>query len=177
MQVAKIIQMGIKIQTDIDKLMAQAKVKCKEAIEEKILIAFRLAFTDAANYAKGNQRDGGNDRYTDQTGALNSSTGFQLFKHGEQVASYFGGEGGDGTGHSIGQATGQRTAGDAGSEMASRWICGVLVAGMDYAVYVEARGFDVLTAAEFKLPGLIRERLIAVFGNSGAFQINTTNEF
>lgn len=177
MQVAKLILMGIKVQTNIDKLMSNARTKCIEAVEEKIIVAFRLALTDAVSYAKQNSREGSIERYTDRTGALNSSTGFNLYRSGELIHSFFQGEGGDGTGHSSGVSTGQRVAEEESNELRERWVCGVMVAGMHYAAAVEAKGYDVLTAAEFKLPEFLKGRLEAVFGNSEAFSIIRTNEY
>ncbi|MFS0489898.1 hypothetical protein [Leadbetterella byssophila] len=177
MQVVKLKEMGVKVVTNIDKLIAGAKAKALEAIEGKIIEAFRLALMDAVGYAKQSSREGSIKRYKDQTGALSSSTGFNLYRSGELVHSYFQGEGGDGSGHGSGVSTGQRVAEEESSDLRERWICGVMVAGMHYAAAVEAKGYDVLTAAEFKLPEFLEGRLKAVFGNSEAFSITRTNEY
>jgi len=169
--------MGLKVEFDINKVLAEAKERLRENTEEKLITAFRLAFTDAVNYAKLNDRDGATERYTDRTGALNSSTGFQLYRDGELVHSYFQAEGGDGSGHSSGVSAGHRVAEEGARSMADKWICGVMVAGMYYAGYVEAKGYDVLTAAEFKLPEILRGKLEAVFGGSQDFKITHTDEF
>ncbi len=88
--------------------------------------------------------------WIDQTGNLRSSVGYMVFVDGvavhnsdfgqisprqsRQNVKYDGGK----QGETLCQQIGQQTSG----------ICLVVVAGMNYAVYVESHGRDVLTGAE-----------------------------
>ena len=92
------------------------------------------------------------DTYKDQTHRLRSSLGYVIYKDGQQVASNFqstGGEKGD-EGVRIGQH--EAAAGIPG-------IVAVVVAGADYASYVEAKGFDVLTGSALQLQQLFEAEL------------------
>lgn len=161
--------MGIKVQFDVNKVLADAKENLRKDTKEKLITAFSQAFTDAVNYARQKTRDEGKT-YKDKTGNLNASTGFQLYCNGELVQSYFGRI-------AEGVSAGNRAAEEGARPMADKWICGVMVAGMYYAGYVEAKGYDVLTAAELKLPDILRSKLEAVFGGSQDFKITHTDEF
>ena len=90
--------------------------------------------------------------YEDQTGNLRSSTGFTVFDHGESVHEFYD-QVKDG---SEGSKTGKELALKIG-EQNKDTICLVVVAGMDYALFLEAngafkvkskRGYDVLASAE-----------------------------
>lgn len=76
--------------------------------------------------------------YQDQTGDLRRSIGFVVTYKGEVRGEYF--EGG----------TAGNIAKQKAYEKAShhRGIVLVVVAGMNYAAYVESKGFDVLTSAQ-----------------------------
>lgn len=153
--------MPIKVTFDAQKMAQDAYEKLVEWIEPRAIKAFRLACMDAVNYAKRDERHGGPPRYTDQTGALNSSTGFGLYHLGELVDEYFVGEGGIGTGHTSGVSAGKATAAQAASR--DKLVSAVIVAGMHYAVYVEAKGKDVLSGAELQFPDMLDRRLREAF--------------
>lgn len=92
------------------------------------------------------------DSWTDRTGNLRSSVGYLLAKGGEAVGeSAFNRVGGG----SEGSETGRRYAQQVVAEHPSDYTLAV-VAGMDYAQYVESRGKDVLAStvlwAEKELP-------------------------
>lgn len=87
-----------------------------------------------------------NDTYIDQTGNLRSSVGYIILKNGEQVLI---------AGFEIvkqgteGVVNGPKIA----SEIAAKYPIGfvlIVVAGMEYAAAVEAKGYDVLTASGIK---------------------------
>lgn len=81
--------------------------------------------------------------FTDQTGNLRSSIGYMVFKNG--VAVHEGylqvKEGGEGI------QSGKNLAMKVGAKY-TEGIALVVTAGMNYAVYLEAKGRDVLTSAE-----------------------------
>ena len=95
------------------------------------------------------------DTYKDQTHRLRSSLGYVIYKDGQQVASNFqstGGEKGD-----EGVQIGIRKAAEAAAGIPG--IVAVVVAGADYASYVEAKGFDVLTGSALQLQQLFEAEL------------------
>ena len=100
--------------------------------------------------------------YMMQTGALLSSTGYEVFVDGVAIHSQFdvasgaesnAAETGIKSGQSIAESIGKGTNG----------IALVVVAGMNYAAYVEAKGYNVLSSAEHlaerELPRML-EKLI-----------------
>lgn len=104
-----------------------------------------------------------NKGYMMQTGALLSSTGYEVFVDGVAIHSQFdvasgaesnAAETGIKSGQSIAETIGKGTNG----------IALVVVAGMNYAAYVEARGYNVLSSAEHlaerELPRML-EKLIS----------------
>ncbi|MBV5348830.1 hypothetical protein JZU61_04140 [bacterium] len=94
--------------------------------------------------------------FTDQTGNLRSSIGYVIFKNGVAIHSVFEQvkEGAEGV------KMGQMLAEKVGAKY-KQGICLVVTAGMNYAIYVEATGRDVLTSAEIlakrELPKMIEE--------------------
>ena len=81
--------------------------------------------------------------FHDQTGNLRSSIGYVVVKDGKPVNISFGAVKGGHTGVN----EGQRLAIQIGSKQTEGYAL-VVVAGMNYAVYVESKGRDVLTSAE-----------------------------
>ena len=88
-----------------------------------------------------------NKGYMMQTGALLSSTGYAVFVDGVAIHTDFGAaSGADGNAATKGVRTGQTLAEKIGKE--TKGVALVVVAGMNYAAYVEARGYNVLSSAE-----------------------------
>lgn len=82
--------------------------------------------------------------YTDQTGNLRSSIGYIIYRDGREERRNFGKNPGTGrTDGSAGLVAAENYA--AGIDVPERGICVVVVAGMRYAEYVEAKGKDVIT--------------------------------
>lgn len=103
-----------------------------------------------------------NKGYMMQTGALLSSTGYQVFVDGVAIHSQFdAASGAESEAAARGIKTGQTIAEQIGKE--TKGVALVVVAGMNYAAYVEARGYNVLTSAEHlaerELPKML-EKLI-----------------
>lgn len=77
--------------------------------------------------------------FEDRTGNLRSSIGYAIFVDGMAIhTAYKGRSEGIEAGSELAERVGKNTRG----------ICLVVTAGMNYAVYVEAKGRDVLTSAE-----------------------------
>ena len=93
--------------------------------------------------------------YLDQTGNLRSSIGYMVFKEGVAIHEIFEQVKGGTEGVKTAQAVARKIGGS------SKGLTLVVVAGMNYAVYVEAKGFDVLASAEHlaekELPRMLAE--------------------
>lgn len=103
-----------------------------------------------------------NKGYMMQTGALLSSTGYQVFVDGVAVHSQFDAASGAESGAAAtGMKAGQSIAERVGK--GTKGVALVVVAGMNYAAYVEAKGYNVLSSAEHlaerELPRML-EKLI-----------------
>lgn len=88
--------------------------------------------------------------YKDRTGNLRRSVGYVVLVDGRVASEAFdGGEGG---------AEGRRLAEEVAREF-PRGIVLIVVAGMRYASYVAARGYDVLDSAELMAERIVPELL------------------
>lgn len=98
--------------------------------------------------------------FEDQTGNLRSSIGYMVFKDGMAVKGKYA----QILGGSEGAQAGEALARKVGSKSKDNKIMLVVTAGMNYAIYVESKGRDVLTSAENlakqELPKMV-ERLVS----------------
>ena len=79
-----------------------------------------------------------NANFTDQTGNLRHSIGYKVYNNGRSIEENFqGSDEGMTAGKSIADELGKSTKG----------INLIVVAGMDYASYVEDRGYDVISGS------------------------------
>lgn len=104
-----------------------------------------------------------NKGYMMQTGALLSSTGYEVFVDGVAIHSQFdAASGAESNAAEMGIKSGQSGAESIGK--GTKGIALVVVAGMNYAAYVEAKGCNVLSSAEHlaerELPRML-EKLIS----------------
>jgi hypothetical protein len=104
-----------------------------------------------------------NKGYRMQTGALLSSTGYEVFVDGVAIHSQFdAASGAESNAAETGIKSGQSIAETIGK--GTKGIALVVVAGMNYAAYVEAKGYNVLSSAEHlaerELPRML-EKLIS----------------
>lgn len=104
-----------------------------------------------------------NKGYMMQTGALLSSTGYEVFVDGVAIHSQFdAASGAESNAAEKGIKSGQNIAETIGK--GTKGIALVVVAGMNYAAYVEAKGYNVLSSAEHlaerELPRML-EKLIS----------------
>lgn len=101
--------------------------------------------------------------YQDQTNILRSSIGYVVYERGEKVTEYFAtaGSGLKGSG-TEGIERGKQAANEAAREYPND-IVGVIVAGADYALYVESKGYDVLTGPASLLLTTFQKNLRLVF--------------
>lgn len=91
--------------------------------------------------------------FTDQTGNLRSSIGYVVFKDGKSVHETY-------SGTTEGVSKGRELAEKVGSKHSIGYSL-VVTAGMNYAVYVESKGRDVLTSSEMlakqELPKMLEQ--------------------
>lgn len=104
-----------------------------------------------------------NKGYMMQTGALLSSTGYEVFVDDVAIHSQFdAASGAESNAAETGIKSGQSIAETIGK--GTKGIALVVVAGMNYAAYVEAKGYNVLSSAEHlaerELPRML-EKLIS----------------
>jgi len=105
-----------------------------------------------------------NKGYMMQTGALTSSTGYTIFKDGVALHSDFAAaDGATGNGATIGVQQGKKIAEQVGSQTTG--ICLVVVAGMNYALHVETKGYNVLASAEKLAESELPKMLARLIGN------------
>jgi hypothetical protein len=129
--------MGIKANFnsgDIEKIHNEFLDRITDSIEY-VLRTVALELVKKAKNKSKDVRD-----FTDRTHNLRSSIGYVLYKNGKRISSYFEGKNQEGV------QKGENYA----SEIAWNYNDGyviVLVAGMHYAAYVEAKGFDVISGA------------------------------
>jgi hypothetical protein len=89
--------------------------------------------------------------YRDQTGNLRSSTGYVIVKNGQMIhTSSFETEKRGGAGSRDGRLFAEQKAREYG-----KGIVLIVVAGMNYAAYVSAKGKDVLDSAELTADKLV----------------------
>lgn len=141
--------MAIKAKFDIDKLFAGVYAKVED-IQEAVIEAIKAACLQTVKNARGL------NTYKDRSGLLRSSIGFVIYDHGNKVLDNF--EATNGEKGSEGAALGRSVA----EQAAASWpdcIVAVVVAGADYALYVESKGYDVISGPCNELNGLLKQYL------------------
>lgn len=101
--------------------------------------------------------------FEDQSGNLRSSVGYAILDDGELVQ--------EPTVVSVVKdgKDGEKRAKAYIKELQSEYNDGlvlIVVAGMDYAAYVQAKGYDVLVSADMKMEEMV-ERMVATFTDAG----------
>ena len=119
--------------TDIAAILAKKKQKFLDAILSGLSFVGESFVANARN----------TNTYKDHTGNLRSSIGYVVYFNGEQVQHNFEGKSGEGA------ATGAELANSIAADHPKGFVL-VCVAGMEYALYVEAKGFDVITNSSIK---------------------------
>lgn len=127
--------MGIKPKFNID-MMLDAGLKYNK---EMLLAGLRRVGLQAINKAK---QEGS---YTDRTGNLRNSVGFLIADEGEIVDSMFGND------------VAREYAISILNEFSTSDVILMVFAGMNYASYVQAKGYNVLASAELEAEKAINE--------------------
>lgn len=114
--------------TDKDiKYYIQSKI---EELEEDIVRVLKTVGVRAVNIARQN------GSYQDRTSNLRNSIGYMVLKNGEVVDSLFN--------NSFGEEYALEIASN------TKGFSLIVVAGMNYASYVESRGYDVLASSQLE---------------------------
>jgi len=137
--------MGIKGKFDINAIFKDLEARLRPLIIEAVTEAFEMACLEVVEQAKSL------DTYQDQTNQLRSSIGYQIYNQGVLVTEYFQASGkGDGSGSAQGVARGKTVAAEAARQYPDD-VVGVIVAGAHYALYVESKGYDVISGPASQL--------------------------
>ena len=133
--------------SEIDKFIELEIEKQKQLIIRNLTYVGENCVNEARSY-NGKQ-------YTDQTGNLRSSTGYVIVEDGNivQVGNFQQIKSG-----SEGPREGQAFARQIASQF-SKGICLIVVAGMKYASYVSAKGYNVLDSSELLADKLVPQML------------------
>lgn len=128
--------MGITPMFGDDAIGAQVRLFQKR-LEEAAIFLLKYLGEELTKYAKDKHN------YTDRTGNLTNSIGYAVVRNGEIID--FGGavQQGEGADHALKVAMKM-------AETLSNSFSLIIVAGMNYAAYVEARGYNVILPAELK---------------------------
>ena len=128
--------MGIKPKFGSGVVAAQVNA-FQERLEKATQYMLQYLGESLAKYAKDQHT------YTDQTGNLTNSIGYAVVRKGKIVT--YGGESQPGEGAEEGLKVAQQMAAKLPNSFSL-----IIVAGMNYAAYVEAKGYDVILPAQFK---------------------------
>lgn len=109
-------------------------IRAKEEYDRKAIVFLQSVGERVVKYA----REHGS--YTDQTGNLRHSIGYVIIQYGKVVSENFS----SGNGYPEAQQEAREAAMKVASELPKMHTYLVWVAGMEYARYVEAKGYDVI---------------------------------
>lgn len=144
---ARCMKIGMVITTNMKSLAAEIE----KAIEAEVVKHLSAVLHRAIELVRTKMLD---KAYEDHTGNLNSSTGFIIYKDGRVVHQDFR-LSDKGTDRQTGLQTGLN---EALSELreTSGWGV-VMVSGMEYASWVQSRGYEVVLGAAKNLDAALRE--------------------
>ena len=108
-----------------------------DRLERATIALLQFVGDDLARYAKDNHT------YTDQTGNLTNSIGYAVVRQGKIVD--YGGEIQPGEGAAEGLKVAMKMAATLPNSFSL-----IIVAGMNYAAYVESKGYNVILPAQLK---------------------------
>lgn len=128
--------MGIKPKFGSGVVAAQVNA-FQERLEKATQYMLQYLGESLAKYAKDQHT------YTDQTGNLTNSIGYAVVRKGKIVT--YGGENQPGEG----AADGLKVATQMAANLQNTFSL-IIVAGMNYAAYVESKGYNVILPAQFK---------------------------
>lgn len=114
------------------KELAEKLRKYIERDTENIILVLHKIGQEAVNWAREN------GSYTDRTGNLRNSIGYIIFQNGEEIDSF---------GNAPAQANKDVVIRLVRNRIPKKGLALVVFAGMEYGIYVEAKGYIVLSGA------------------------------
>lgn len=147
--------MGIKSNFSLSDMMKNHEAFIQN-VERNLFLCLDSTLIEIQNQSK--MKVNANEKvYKDRTNVLNSSIGYVIYKDGELIKSNFSSSGtgreGDGT---AGKNKGENLAIEIGKQFTKGYVC-VLVAGADYAVYVESKQYDVTSGSWMQFDNIFTE--------------------
>lgn len=136
-----------KMVTTLSQIKASAIAQTEEAIQD-LIHAFQYVGEACVKEARDNHT------YKDQTGNLSSSIGYCIVRDGKILSMAAPEKVKDGD---DGIIKGQQYLDSLAHKWGRNGIVLIVSAGMNYAEYVEARGYVVLSSAEIKAPNILEE--------------------
>lgn len=132
--------MGIRPDFNINDLNKYIEQQVEQQ-EQNIIRVMRFAGEKAVNEARTN------GAYQDRTANLRNSTGYVIVRNGSVLNEDFSSSA---TGTEVSELDGRKIGKELAYELAANYpdLALIVVAGMNYAAYVESKGFNVLTSAE-----------------------------
>lgn len=132
--------MGVKANFDMNDLKRDMEAKTQSIVNAVVQALADLGMK-CVNHARSIPKEIG---FTDRSGNLRSSIGFKIFVGGKPVKEDYklvlnGREG---------MEKGRALADSVGKRCAEHQMMLVVTAGMEYAIYVESKGRDVITSSE-----------------------------
>lgn len=148
--------MGIEPKFDIDEIFKRVQEKVNA-----IVIGVQEAMIKTCIEVTSNAKQ--LNTYKDRTNNLRSSIGYIIYNNGEKIAEHFSAEGAGGEGSgSEGITKGKQAAEKAANDFPNDLV-GVIVAGEDYALYVESKGYDVLSGPFLEAYPILEKNLRLLF--------------
>lgn len=148
--------MGIEPKFDIDEIFKRVNEKVNAIVlgVQEAMIKTCLEITTNAKQL---------NTYEDQTNNLRSSIGYIIYNKGEKIAEHFT-QSGAGTKESgtKGVSSGRKAAESAANDFPEDLV-GVIVAGEDYALYVESKGYDVISGPCLEAYPILEKNLKLIF--------------
>lgn len=120
--------------------------KAADNTHTKVLEVLSMAGQRAVDIARNTKT------YKDRTGKLTASIGYGVFHFGKshEIGGFGGGEG---------EQAGLKKLTSLAADYTDRPYVLIVVAGMEYALYVERNGYVVLDAADLQLDNILRSEL------------------
>jgi hypothetical protein len=150
--------MVIKFKGNLDDIFGNIYKKIEEQITPSIIEALEAVCIDVVNEARSLPSPPATMRgtphqpnYIDDTENLRSSIGYVIYNNGQRISQNFEGKS-DGVNKGIQVA-------DTAAQSWGTGIVAVIVAGEDYAGYVESKGYDVLSGPASNIRPLLEDKL------------------
>lgn len=126
-------------------ILNKAKKQDKVTLDKRVLRELQLIAEEACNHARDDYPTRASGGYDDHTRNLRGSIGYKIFFDGTEVVN----GGLDGRGSEKGEQVASSTLSKVQSE-GKLWEV-VIIAGMEYARYVEAKGYNVISFVQVYL--------------------------